>query len=317
MERRHLYFNEALHKYTDELGLVYTSTTTLISNYYEKFNGIEVARACAKIGRNPRHPKYLKYKGKSEKEILYEWEATGDFGRDRGNRKHNYLENAIRSSTGYKLIEGNFINDKIYTLDDVIGDRKIGLINIEFLESIGLKEKYPIIFNIIYKLTQSGFLIYAEIGVYDSDNLVSGLVDLLLIRGLEFIIVDWKTNSDPIMFNAGYFEKTNEGKRTLNFITKEEYFHEPISHLPTSVGHKYSLQVSGYANLIEGFGFKYKGSILCHIRTIEEGVINKIQDIEKEEIKLVNVLDLRQEFQRIKEHHYNKNHMQQVKLTLF
>ena len=149
MEKRKIYFNESIHKYTDDMGNPYISTTTLISNYYEKFKAEEIATACERIGKNPNHPKYLKYKGKSKKQLLYEWEQTKNIACEKGTNKHNYLETAIRSSTGYKLIDGQFINDRIYTLDDVIGDRKIGLLNIEYFESIGLKEKYPIIFNVI------------------------------------------------------------------------------------------------------------------------------------------------------------------------
>ncbi len=317
MEKRRIYFNEELHSYTDELGNKYTSTTTLISNYYEKFKAIEIAEACERIGKNPRHPKYLKYKGKSKKQLLYEWDQTKDIACEKGTKKHNYFEDSIRSATGYKLINNQYINDRIYTLDDVIGDRKIGLINIEYFESKGIKEKYPIIFNVIHKLTQAGYLIYAEIGVYDPINLISGLIDVLLIRGNEFIILDWKTNAAPIMFESGYFDKDERGILTDKFITKVETFHDPISYIPASVGHKYSMQLSGYAEMTERFGFIYKGSILCHIRSIEAGIIDKLNNVDKEEVKLINVLDLRTEFKKIKEHHYNLNHMKEPKLTLF
>ncbi len=317
MEKRNIFFNESIHKYTDNMGNPYISTTTLISNYYEKFKAEEIAKACEAIGRNPKHPKYLKYKNKSKKQLLYEWEQTKTIACEKGTNKHNYLEQAVRSSTGYKLIDSQFINDRIYTLDDVIGDRKIGLLNLEYFESIGLKEKYPIIFNTIYKLTQLGYLIYAEIGVYDSVNLVSGLVDIILIKNNDFIILDWKTNSAPIMFESGYFNKDNNGNLTSDFIYKQEYFSNPISYLSASTGHKYSLQLSGYANMAELFGFKYKGSILCHIRTLKQGIINSINNVENEEVKLIEVLDLRNDFQKIKEHNFNLHHFEEPSYTLF
>jgi hypothetical protein len=317
MEKRRIYFNEELHSYTDELGFVYTSTTTLISKYYDKFKSAEIARACARIGRNPGHPDYLKYKGKSEKQLIYEWETTKDVACAKGTKKHNYFEDVVRTSTGYKLIAGNFINGHIYTLDDVIGDRRIGLINIEYFEQHGIKDKYPIIFNIIYELTKIGFLIYAEIGVYDSVNYISGLIDIIMIKGNDFIIIDWKTNAAPIMFETGYFKKDNLGNITNNFIYKDEYFNSPLSYLPSSVGNKYSLQLSGYANLTEGFGLNYKGMILCHIRTLPTGMIGQLHNVEQEEVKVVPVVDLRSDFIKLKEHHYNLNHLYQPKTTLF
>lgn len=317
MEKRKIFFNEELHKYTDEYGSPYISTTTIISNYYDKFNSIEVARACARIGRNPNHPKYLKYKGKSEKQILHEWGNTRDVALDKGKDKHNYLEQTIRSSTGYKLISGSFINDRIYTLDDVIGDRKIGLLNIGYFEDHGIHERYPLIFDTIYKLTKNGYLIYAEIGVYDSTNLVSGLIDIILIRGNEFIILDWKTNAAPIRFEAGYYDKDIKGNRTNIFINRDDYFNHPISHLPASVGNKYSLQLSGYANMAELFGLIYRGSILCHIKTIDTMKFDGDTIKEVEQVEFVKVADLRSEFTRIKEHNFNTTHFKEPVNKLF
>jgi hypothetical protein len=316
MEKRKLFFDEGQHKYTDELSNIYTSTTTLVGLYYEKFKSFDIAKACEAIGRNPRHPKYSKYKGKSQKEILHEWDVTRDAACDNGNIKHNYLEDIVKSSTGYKLLNNQFINDRIYTIDDIINDYKIGLLDIEYFESKGIKQRYPLIFDTIYKLTKLGYLIYSEIGVYDSNNHVSGLIDIFLKKGNEFIILDWKTNSMPITFETGYFEKDKFGKLTDNFISKEEWFYEPIGHIPSSVGHKYSMQLSGYAYMAELFGLKYNGSLLCHIRNIDTGIISKINDTQKEEIKLIKVLDLRNEFKTIAQHNYNAKHYK-VNATLF
>jgi hypothetical protein len=318
MEKRSIYFNEELHKYTDELNNQYISTTTIISNYYEKFKTEELAEACARIGRNPSHPKYLKYKGKSKKQIIIEWDTIKNVACNKGNIKHNYFEEAIRKSTGYKLINNIFINDKIYTLDDVIGDRKIGLLSIEQFEAMGIKQRYPSIFNIIYDLTKLGYLIYAEIGVYDSKYLVSGLIDVILIKGNHFIIIDWKTNSAPIRFESGYFEKDNYGNRTEKWIDTNDNFYFPIDYISASIGNKYSMQVSGYVEMAELFGLIYDGSVLFHIRTLpNKGMISKINEIEeKEEVKQIKVIDFRNEFKKIKEHNFNLHHFEQIN-TLF
>ena len=57
-------FDPIKHKYTNEVGNSYISATTLIGKYEVKFDdkANRIARACSKIGKNPRHPKYLKYK---------------------------------------------------------------------------------------------------------------------------------------------------------------------------------------------------------------------------------------------------------------
>lgn len=61
---RILYFNEEEHKYTDDLGNGYISVTTLIGKYTQEFKKEEIAAACERIGKNPRHPKYQNIKVK-------------------------------------------------------------------------------------------------------------------------------------------------------------------------------------------------------------------------------------------------------------
>ena len=65
------------------------------------------------------------------------------------------------------------------------------------------------------------------------------------------------------------------------------------------------MQISGYAFMAELFGLKYKGSILCHIRPDNTGVFSKINNNEKEIVEFISILDLRNEFKRISEHHFN------------
>jgi hypothetical protein len=98
-----IFFNEKLHKYSDNENNAYTSVTTLIGEYEYKFSDKEtdIAIACERIGKNPRHPKYLKYKGKSYKDILNEWKQTRDEACNIGNTKHNYLETSVKTSTGF------------------------------------------------------------------------------------------------------------------------------------------------------------------------------------------------------------------------
>ena len=281
--------NEEEHKYTDDLGNGYISVTTLIGKYTQEFKKEEIAAACERIGKNPRHPKYQKYKGKTKKQILWEWEQETIKACDKGTKKHNYLETAIKTCNGYKLNANGFINDRIYTIDDIVGSHKYGKLNLEYFVKTGIREKYPDIFSLIAALVTKGYHIYAEIGVYDSQNLVSGLIDILLIRDKEFIILDWKTNKAPIRFESGYYDKKLDGTLDLNnFIYKEEYFGAPLDHLADSIGNHYAMQLSTYANLVESWGYKNVGIILCHIRTIQ----NQFQDENEEDEEVVEMYDI-------------------------
>ena len=74
MEDRIIYFNEVEHKYTDDFNNPYISVTTLIGNYYEKFDVKTMAHTCAMAGMrgNP------KYAGKTAKQLEAEWDKTRD-----------------------------------------------------------------------------------------------------------------------------------------------------------------------------------------------------------------------------------------------
>lgn len=274
---RTIYFNEEKHRYTNELGIPYISATTIIGKYTEDFKKEEIAKACERIGRNPRHPKYEMYKNKSYKKILEEWEAITVEACNFGSKTHNYLELAVKSNNNYKRVQNQFINDRIYTIDDIIKKHNFGTLNLTTFAKYGIDKKYPQIYATLRHLTESGFRIYAEIGVYDDRYYVSGLIDILCVNWdtLEFIILDWKTNKAPFTYKSGYYAKHTEGlfKGLLNldnFIEKNEFFKAPLNHIPDSVGHHYALQLSMYAFLCESFGLKFRNLCLFHIRPIEQ-----------------------------------------------
>ena len=282
---RSIFFNEEAHKYTDDLGNAYISVTTLIGKYTEEFKKEAIAAACERIGKNPKHPKYALYAGKTKKQLLWEWEQETIKACEKGSKKHNFLELAVKESNGYKKNAKGFIDDKIYTIDDIVAKHNYGRLKLEHFDQKGVKEKYPQIYELIKGLTQSGYKIYSEIGVYDSDNLISGLIDILLVKDDTFIILDWKTNKAPIRFESGYYEKDTLGKLKLDsFVYKNDVFAEPLDNLADSVGNHYAMQLSTYANLVESWGFKCKGLILCHIRTIEDAKDENGNDVEVVEI---------------------------------
>lgn len=300
---RVIYFNEAQHKYTDNLDQVYTSTTTLISKYTNALDTESIALACERIGRNPKHPKYLKYRGKSKYTILKEWKKESEDACIKGTAKHNVFETGIKIANGYTL-KNDYINGRIYTIDNIIAGHNYGRMNLSKFRKLGIHLKYPKIYNIIADFVKEGFKVYAEIGVYDPYYLVSGLVDVLLVRGKEFFILDWKTNKAPIRFESGYYEKDNHGNLMLDqFVLKNEYMKYPINNIPDSIGYHYTLQLSIYDFLVESFGFTNIGNILCHIRTIEGDYKD---NTEVEEIKFVTIKYLKKDVENLFKHHYKK-----------
>ena len=285
---RSIFFNEEAHKYTDDLGNGYISVTTLIGKYTEEFKKEAIAAACERIGKNPKHPKYALYAGKTKKQLLWEWEQETIKACEKGSKKHNFLELAVKESNGYKKNARGFIDDKIYTIDDIVAKHNYGRLKLEYFDQKGVKEKYPQIYELIAGLTSMGYKIYSEIGVYDSDNLISGLIDILLVKGNEFIILDWKTNKAPIRFESGYYEKDTLGKLRLDsFVYKNDFFQAPLDNLADSVGNHYAMQLSTYAYEVESWGFKCKGLILCHIRTDED-----VKDEEGNEIDHIEIYDM-------------------------
>lgn len=312
---RILYFDEENHRYYDDVETPYTSTTTVIGKYYEKFDkkAKDIAEACERIGRNPSHPKYLKYKGKTAKQLLLEWSDETKRACEKGSKKHNYLENTIKSSNGYNLNANGFINGRIYTIDDIIRGHNYGKLSLKYFVKTGIDTLYPSIYNIIKDFVANGFRIYSEIGVYDTRFGVSGLIDILLVKGLEFVILDWKTNKAPIRFDAGYYEKNLDGTLNLNsWVAQDKSFYHPISNLVDSIGNHYTLQLSTYDYLVESFGFKCVGNILCHIRTIESP-FNITSEEEQEEITFHSIKYLKKDVESMLSHHAKQN----VKSTLF
>lgn len=307
---RILYFNEELHRYTDDVQTDYTSTTTVVGKYYEKFDkkARDIAEACERIGKNPRHVKYLKYRNKTAKQLLYEWDETTRVACEKGSDKHSYLETAVKNANGYNLNAKGFIDGKIYTVDDIIRGHNYGKLSLNFFVKSGIAEKYPTIFAVIKNLVEQGFRIYAEIGVYSLEYRVSGLIDILFVRGTEFIILDWKTNKAPIKFESGYFEKDNSGRLLLNqFINQDKFMYHPINYLNDSVGIHYTLQISIYDYLVESFGLTCLGNLLCHIRTVESDVLAFSKDTgmveEKEEIEFLPIKYLKTDVEKLLSHH--------------
>lgn len=303
-----IYFDERLHKYTDDRGNEYTSTTTIIAKYYEQFDTDKIAIACERIGRNPAHPKYVKYRGLSAEEIKAKWLQISIDGLTKGTKKHDYLEDIIKRATGYRTIEGtDLIQDRLFTVEDIINGT-FGELDFNWFTTSGIAYRYPTIYQAILVLHNAGFRFYAEVGVYNIELLISGKIDLIAIKDRTFIIVDWKTNKDDVRFESGYFEKDMEGKTTANFIYTNNYMKFPIHFLSDSTGTHYNLQVSGYAWLFEQFGFTNLGNVIYQIREDENGYVERVNKI--------TLFDYRDHSANMFKHHFEKRILKQ-ELRLF
>lgn len=264
-----IYFNEQFHKYTDELSNLYTSVTTVISRYEPSFLTKTEARKCYhKYHARKGH----RYYGMTEQQIIRLWDDIRDKACEKGTRKHNYLEQVIKEANGYKLVEGTiFINDRIYTVDNILQNHNYGRVDIQYFIDKGFKEKYPSIFAVLVHYHNLGYSIYPEICTYSHSYLISGLIDVLLVKGNDFVILDWKTNKDDLHFEAGYFKRDFYGADTDEWINTDQRMLSPLINLPKSKGTLYTLQLSLYAHLTELKGLTCKGLHLCHIRDNEDG----------------------------------------------
>jgi len=288
---RTIYFNEQVHSYTDELGNKYTSVTTVIDKYKPEFDRPTMARNVYKKYYNRIGHRYY---GMTIKEILYNWGDITQKACDKGNKKHNYLEQIIKEANGYKLIEGTqFINDRIYTVDNILENHSYGRVDLQYFINKGLYNKYPTIFETIEYYSKLGYSIYPEICVYSYEYLISGLIDVLLIKGNEFVILDWKTNKDDLYFRAGYFKRDYYGKETIEWVNTDNRLYKPLQNLQDCKGSLYTLQVALYGLLTEMKGLKCKDLHLCHIRDPKDNELEKVEwhNIEYIKSDVQNMID--------------------------
>lgn len=255
-----LVFDEPQHKYTDTLGNGYISTTTILHNYQPKFDKSYWLR---------KKSKELEI---SEKKLEQQWDTIKDEACERGSNTHNGLEDGIKGGSQFKkaiqYLETRQSGEMITVADipTILGNYRL----LDLSEFIELTEnKYPQIYEVFQRYTYNGYQIYAEIGTFLIDFLVSGTIDVLLLREDKFVIGDWKTNRGGLKFEAGYFKKDKSQKpaqTTDIWVPKQDFLLPPVNNLPNCNGSVYNLQLSMYAFMVELIlGIPCIGMWLCHI----------------------------------------------------
>ena len=288
------------HKYTDDRGSVYTSVTTLIGKFHEKFDDILWSyykaygyynyKVCPKkidqkmIGFNSQANMFgdgltdyrhigdivrtaesrIKEKAQSIREL---WSSGNKTSLKFGSKTHDNLEFGIntfypkRGDCTYALKEGLELN-----YDNAF-------VNHNDLLSSDINVKFPTIFKYLYDLITDGFVIFTEVLIYHPDEryLVCGKADVVAVRGKDVIVADWKTNKESLTKEAGYFKKITDYDTGIDTYTGKfvslpnKKMYKPIDHIPDCAYWHYALQLNMYGYLISLFGFNILKYELWHL----------------------------------------------------
>ena len=254
-----LIFKEEGHTYKDTFGNSYKSTTTILHEYQPKFD------------KKYWLDKKSKELGISKKHLEQQWDTIKDEACERGTNTHNGLEDGIKDSSMFKKAIKYMIksNGEMITIAD-LPNINMNVNQLSIKDFIELTEnKYPKIYEVLNYYTNNGYKIYAEIGGFLIDYLLSGTIDVLCIRDDQFIIGDWKTNRGGLKFESGYYKKDKTQiphQQTNNWISTNKVLLPPVNNLPECNGSIYNLQLSIYAFMVEIIlGIPNAGLWLCHI----------------------------------------------------
>ena len=235
-----LIFKEDGHKYNDTNGNDYISTTTILHSLAPVFD------------KKYWLKKKAKELGISEKRLEKQWQDITDEACSRGTKTHNGLEDGIKTSSMFKSAVKYMIRDngEMITIAD-LPNINLNVKQLDIKEFIDATEnKYPQVYDIFHYYTNAGYKIYAEIGAFLMDFLISGTIDVLCISDDKFVIGDCKTNRGGLKFEAGYYKKDKTQKPnqlTNDWVAKKEFLLPPVNHLPNCNGSIYNLQLSMYA----------------------------------------------------------------------
>ncbi len=310
MERKtKIIFDPIPHTYTDETGLQYTSATTLIGNYEEVFNKKywSMYSALKNNGYSVRPVEdftaiwvnnkfvfldelyYNPINCKEVKALIKEWDETTVIACNRGNKIHDFLEDSINLSKGDIKGETNDVITPTLTANLASAGLEVMLKCKHDLDKTDIQSAYPCVYDKLLHYINLGCTIYAEKKVYTTTYQIAGMIDVLIIKGKQFAILDWKTNKAKMNFRSGYYKKVLvKGKwvKSPTYILRSKRLKYPVNNLEACKGIVYTLQLSLYAYIMELWGFTLvkDGLEICHIRPNLKPKYLKIE-YKKEDIK--------------------------------
>jgi ATP-dependent exoDNAse (exonuclease V) beta subunit len=227
-----LKFIKKTHTYTfGDKTLI--SVTKFISQFFKEFNEKEMAKLMAIISRK---------KGIKGQGIRY-WKKHWKEMSQHGTRVHLALEDFINSGQTPKQ-EQDDLQKTIAGVSYIVQTRK----------ELGRVYEYR-----------------PEVKIFDENLGIAGTIDLMIVKGKEIHLVDWKTNKK--IEQQGY--KGTRAKPPLNHLQDCNYI-------------KYSLQLNMYRHLLELQGFDVKSMSLIHL--LPDGTYKKysISSMKKEVEDLLN-----------------------------
>lgn len=185
-------FNEEKHSYTTGSGKEYTSVTTLISQFKDKFDSERIAYECEVRGEENES---YKYAGMSQEEILKQWEKICGDACIKGNKYHRIQELRVLFKKYWlrrPLLDGSYL----------------------------IKEGYQDYVD-LYKLEEG--IEYPELRVFWDEHELAGHIDYVFVDfGKVIDIKDYKTNKRPLS-KKGY--KGKMMNPPLDFLPDSSYFH--------------------------------------------------------------------------------------------
>ncbi len=260
-------FNEEHHKYfnTKFLDRVYTSVTTLIGMYHEKFDEDfwSSYKAAEKLMQEEFIDSGLKNDLLNKKkfdnaildtfdidsdtfkqtklEILESYQAARDVACVRGTGYHLNKELRFYDKEVHKLSEYEFGIDAIDPDKEFVCERN----NFDLNRELAILPEYLIYFSTEDKILN-----------------LAGQVDFLLKDGNDLYILDYKTNAKGISSKA-YFDKKKKKKNTMKY---------PINNLDDTAMIHYTLQLSLYAWMLQKVNPEFNIKLLRIMHIDGEGI---------------------------------------------
>lgn len=250
-----LAYNDAEHIYwnTKHKDRMYTSVTTLVSKYYEKFDEYFWSRYKALeklIGLEEFTTSGIKSTLLSKKqwqdsyyelfdidkelfentvsEIIAGYNETRDKACERGTIYHNKRENEFYDKSQHLISEYNFGLD----LPQIFSCEKN---NFDLNRENAVLPEY-----LVYYSSPSGILNMA------------GQIDILLKQGNDIYILDYKTNAKGIESKAYFNPRTK----------KKKMMYAPLGHVEDTTLEHYTLQLSIYAYMLQQINPEFNVKLL-------------------------------------------------------